>query len=588
LIDDESNDGENLSIENDENIRQDQDDEEEKASKKKFNSVDDETSLLMLMEKMRGEVQEPFQLTSTSKYLDSRYLVMNSIGFICCYNEQIQIKFHDVSHHHSITIDNKTTKYTLGDLSLKSVLLGSEETNEILALNYSSCDTTNKQFQLQIDKNERIQLLKLTKDFFVVLTQMKFIRLFSLSGIQQRIIRFQGPPITISSFQNQIFLLHHSSQGLGKDLSVCYLIIDFDDDRQYSGLLPLTTKSKINWIGYSDNGRCYYGEKSGHLSLLRRTDNDQYQSLLVANLKDEAEKNHLTSYWLIGLNDQGGQLQLRVVELRHQSYPDVYPLPLITIVFPSIPFIQNDPEQNQLENDLFKMKTFVNDDRDEDDENAERQCLIKMFAISCKNNREGRALEICSWMDRMALQLALKYATKSGKLTLAQMISDQFIDENSQQFQEKQKEKQIEEHRSITKSTMKTNSNRQDDVMFIDEDKIRSSSSSSLTSAVVAGDRSKSNSFSNPFKRKIVDKCSNQREENLSTKSSTINDQFSDFKPSKITKSKLNSTENSTLNVNEDQQMNGKRKIDEENFDENPEETNRNKRNRFKEFICQN
>jgi chromosome transmission fidelity protein 4 len=62
-----------------------------------------------------------------------------------------------------------------------------------------------------------------------------------------------------------------------------------------------------------------------------------------------------------------------------------------------------------------------------------------MFALSCKSNREYRAFEICQLMDSIALQLAIKYATKSGKITLAQKITDELIEQKKDQ-EEKQKE----------------------------------------------------------------------------------------------------------------------------------------------------
>ncbi|CAF4399040.1 unnamed protein product, partial [Rotaria magnacalcarata] len=47
----------------------------------------------MINETKTVELQESFQSTSTSKYLESRYLLWNNIGAITCYNEQIQIAF---------------------------------------------------------------------------------------------------------------------------------------------------------------------------------------------------------------------------------------------------------------------------------------------------------------------------------------------------------------------------------------------------------------------------------------------------------------------------------------------------------------
>lgn len=202
---------------NDQEEEEKEEEEEEveelsKSPKKKRLEIDEETALL-LMEKTKIELQEAFQVTSTSKYLESRYLVLNSLGMICCYNEQIHISFHDVSYHHSITIDNKTTKYTLGDLSSQAVLLASEENPQFLCLLYQSWDTSTKQWIYHSEKSDPIQLVKLTDDYVLLFTQFRFIRLFTLSGIQQRILRFQGPILSLTSFANQIFLIHHSSHG---------------------------------------------------------------------------------------------------------------------------------------------------------------------------------------------------------------------------------------------------------------------------------------------------------------------------------------------------------------------------------------
>jgi hypothetical protein len=65
--------------------------------------------------------------------------------------------------------------------------------------------------------------------------------------------------------------------------------------------------------------------------------------ILVSNLKEEVclieyiwktksiiflslnGKNYITNYWLLGINDFNGKFQLRVIELRGQSYPNLVP-----------------------------------------------------------------------------------------------------------------------------------------------------------------------------------------------------------------------------------------------------------------------
>ncbi|CAF1372127.1 unnamed protein product [Adineta ricciae] len=392
----------------------------------------------MLTETKPIELQEPFQSTSTSKYLESRFLLWNNIGAITCYSEQIQISFHDVSYHHSITIDNKTDKYSVGDLSLSAIALGSSQTGKLCCILYQSWDSNMKEWTINTENNEKIELVTLGGDFLAVATSQRFIRLMSLSGIQQRIIRLQGPIVSMSSYQNHLWMIHHSTQGLPKEQAMSYVLLDIENDHYSTGSLPLTPKTKLSWMGFSDSGKCYYLEKSGHLSMLRHNKGNQLEPLLISNLKQEAEKN-TTNYWLLGINDFDGKVQVRVIELRGQSFPDLVPWPLVSIISLPLALYQIDTEKSQLESDYLKMKLFTHSTDEEDFCNTERQCLIKMFALSCKSNREYRAFEICQLMDSIALQLAVKYATKSGKITLAQKITDELIEQKKEQ-EEKQKE----------------------------------------------------------------------------------------------------------------------------------------------------
>jgi chromosome transmission fidelity protein 4 len=168
----------------------------------------------MMSETKSIELQESFQSTSTSKYLESRFLIWNNIGSITCYSEQIQISFHDVSYHHSITIDNKTEKYSLGDLSLSAIILASSQTGKLLCILYQSWDSNMREWTINTENNEKIEIVTLGEDFIAIGTSQRLIRLMSLSGIQQRIIRLQGPIVSISAYQNQLWIIHHSTQGL--------------------------------------------------------------------------------------------------------------------------------------------------------------------------------------------------------------------------------------------------------------------------------------------------------------------------------------------------------------------------------------
>ena len=52
-------------------------------------------------------------------------------------------------------------------------------------------------------------MISLTEDFLAVGTSQRLMRLISLSGIQQRIIRLQAPIVCMSAYQNQLWIIQH-------------------------------------------------------------------------------------------------------------------------------------------------------------------------------------------------------------------------------------------------------------------------------------------------------------------------------------------------------------------------------------------
>ena len=56
-------------------------------------------------------------------------------------------------------------------------------------------------------------------------------------------------------------------------------------------------------------------------------------------------------------------------------------------------------------------------------ESSCRGTLMKLYMLACKNAKEQRAYEIATIMDSDSLQLAIKYATKSRSLVLAQKLN---------------------------------------------------------------------------------------------------------------------------------------------------------------------
>jgi len=194
-----------------------------------------------------------------------------------------------------------------------------------------------------------------------------------------------------------------------------------------------------------------------------------------------------------------------------------------------------------------------------------------MFALSCKSNREYRAFEICQLMDSIALQLAIKYATKSGKISLAQKITDELIEQKRDQ-EEKQKEIQRSSSPPLPSYSTTTSSTISISSTFEETKQTRPKVSTS------------NGPFNNPFRKKNLPNPANEK---------STTDELSKWKPS-INKSRLVSSNKTTIqndvNIettieNEDNTLNGKRKIDESD-NNNEESAGKNKRNKLQQFAC--
>ncbi|OXB53774.1 hypothetical protein ASZ78_012292 [Callipepla squamata] len=73
------------------------------------------------------------------------------------------------------------------------------------------------------------------------------------------------------------------------------------------------------------------------------------------------------------------------------------------------------------------------------DENAQSQpvkeqqeLLMKLFALSCKLERESRCVELADLMTQNVVNLAIKYASRSRRLNLAQRLSEMAVEKASE------------------------------------------------------------------------------------------------------------------------------------------------------------
>lgn len=427
-------------------------------------------------------LQPAFQPASTPITCPERFMTWNNIGLITQFNKEnddsIDIEFHEASYHHTIHLKNQVG-YTMGDVSKSVVVLASpgkdskkddeENVNEIIPTTSQSkltCILLNtndntKEWSIDMLRKEYIRCICAGNAFVACATSRKFMRIYCTAGTQKEIIQIPGVPLCISSYSNCIFLAYHiSHMTIGYSL---YYIDDATHRETENGILPLTDSSKLEWIGFSDEGNPYCYDSNGYLFTKCLTVSKVRAWTPISNLK--ASLNHKSdNYWIVGISERNQMI--KAILCRGSKYPNVLPKPNIAIVNFNIPLTEPESEKTGLERDYWKNKYLsmsvsnydcnseiiqnMNEEelqeKVDEFESSSREVLMKLFMLACKNSKEQRAYEIATIMDSMALQLAIKYATKTRALVLAQNLN--ILAENKAQVEaEKERINQENEYK---------------------------------------------------------------------------------------------------------------------------------------------
>lgn len=424
-----------------------------------------------------SNIQPAFQPSSTPLALLERFMRWNSVGLITQFctegDESIDIEFHNASFHHTIHIKNQFG-YTMADVSKEAVVLASPgskieeeiEINSALSNTISnqskltvillnSLDNT-KEWSIDMIKKEYIRCVCASRSLIACCTSRKFLRIFGIAGTQKEIICLPGIPICVSAYDNCIFVAYNTS-----NCSTGYSIYYTDNSREAEhGILPLSENAKIEWFGFSDEGNpCVY-DSNGYLYSKCWSISKTRVWSPVSNLRSTLSHKS-DNYWIVGVAERNQMI--KAVLCRASRYPQVLPRPTLTTLQFTVPLVDPESEKTGFEinywrNQLFRwsMKNYdcssgiLDMDQDDVDEKIEsfessaREALMKLFMLACKNSKEQRAYEIATIMDLDALQLAIKYATKTRALVLAQNLN--ILAEKKAEI-EYQKERMLNEER---------------------------------------------------------------------------------------------------------------------------------------------
>ncbi|KAK1891071.1 WD repeat and HMG-box DNA-binding protein 1 [Dissostichus eleginoides] len=391
-----------------------------------------------------------FQPGSTPAHLTHRFMMWNSVGIVRDYNDEqdnaIDVEFHDTAVHHAMHLTN-TLGHTMADLSQEAVLLACPGTDELASklqcLHFSSWDT-NKEWMVDLPQGEDVRALCLGQGWAAVATSALMIRVFSIGGVQREIFSLPGKVVCMVAHGEQLLIVYHRAPGFDGEQALGVQLLQFGRRKRqliHGEPLPLSHRSYLSWLGFTAEGTPCYVDSEGAVRMLNRSVGNTWTP--VCNTRETC-KSKSDSYWVVGIHEN--PQQLRCIPCKGSRYPPTLPRPAVAILPFKLPLCQTSTEKGQMEEQYCRSLLFSNhfsflsssgyeidEEAQSQSQKDQQELLMKMFALlfilhvffqlSCKLEREFRCVELAELMTQKVVTLAIRYASRSRRMDLAQRLS---------------------------------------------------------------------------------------------------------------------------------------------------------------------
>ncbi|CAL8379256.1 unnamed protein product [Arctogadus glacialis] len=404
--------------------------------------------------------QKPFQPGSTPAHLTHRFMTWNSVGVVRGYNDDqdnaVDVEFHDTAVHHAMHLTN-ALGHTLADLSQEAVLLACPATDELASklqcLHFSSWDA-NKEWIVDLPAGEDVRALVLGQGWAAVATSARTLRLFTVGGVQKEIFSLPGHVVSMAAHGEQLLVVYHRGTGFDGDQALGVQLLQLGRRKRqviHGEPLPLSCKAHLAWLGFTAEGTPCYVDSEGVVRMLNRSLGNTWTPVCNTRETCKGKSDH---FWVVAVHEN--PQQLRCIPCKGSRYPPTLPRPAVAILPFKLPLCQTTTEKGQMEEQYWRSTLLqnhysflsssgyeVDDEGQNQNQKEQQELLMKMFALSCKLEREFRCMELAELMTQSVVTLAVRYASRSRRMNLAQRLNELAM-EKANQLQEEQEEEQEE------------------------------------------------------------------------------------------------------------------------------------------------
>ncbi|VDK56013.1 unnamed protein product [Anisakis simplex] len=407
------------------------------------------------------KIPNSFVTSSSPTHLSQRYLKWNQYGTVTSYStaeeNTIEVRWHDVSIHSDIIMDNSVYRYTIADISVELVAFASQFENdspsELRVQCVNAWDTGSREWSTQMPTKESIQNMSIAEQFLAVATSKRHIRIFSHAGTQLLVISHPGPVLTMCSARSYLTTVSlnggyffeemndEDTDGNEDDISKPQFNMNINRYEIRAGHwfrsesvvktapIALSPNAALEWIGYTRNGLLCTMDSTYCVRLL--SENGIW--LPIYDFSTEI-KSKSDCIFMIGIVEHPTQ-EIRYVYCKGTHYPPVVSKLLPSIAQWNIPLCNQESEKSQLEEKLIRSELLrcafeycgssSNVNTQEFNGEYARE-VIRLFALACKSDRECRAAEFANYAYGTAniIQTLCNFAAKTRHPLLVEKVAE--------------------------------------------------------------------------------------------------------------------------------------------------------------------
>jgi len=393
---------------------------------------------------MKVNLQPAFQPSASPLHFTFRFLVYNQVGIVqTIQDNNIDVDFHNEATHYNLFFNNPDN-YSMAALTEKLVVLAREGDEEnlgrVFVQQFKSPDT-KKDWTVDMVEGEYVLGVAAGEGWVAVATSLHYLRMFTGWGMEREVISLAGPLVSMAGSDSRLVLAVHAGSPLPDQQSLGFYTLDVNFRKglcRLTGpsLLPVSPGSELSWIGLADTLVPVTMDSVGVVRMLLN------KTAWYPVIETKSHLKGMSEYFFLTSVHQHHE-HLRGIRCRGSKYPQTIPRPsLSTLPFAAPMCSTGDIAEIELKlNNINFIKPVAAQSEElmSKTGSEEIECLMKLFALACRNEQDNRAIEVCRLMpDTESVQLAIQYASKRKRVGLVAKLGELAMSLEGEEEQEEE------------------------------------------------------------------------------------------------------------------------------------------------------